>query len=124
MAFFEIKFKRSAEKDLRHLDRQFVPQVVARIEALVNDPFPRQSIKLSSTEGLCRVRVSAHRIIYGVDVESREVLIHYVRHRSDVYRTLSRPNVTYERPASPGNGQKTWVRSKKGMEPGPFGRRR
>jgi len=52
MAFFEIKFKRSAEKDLRHLDRQFVPQVVARIEALVNDPFPRQSIKLSGTEGL------------------------------------------------------------------------
>ncbi len=89
MAFLEIKFKRSAEKDLRHLDRQFVPQVVARIEALANDPFPRQSIKLSGTEGLYRVRVGAHRIIYGVDVESREVLIHYVRH-SDVYRTLSR----------------------------------
>lgn len=88
MDFFEIRFKRSAEKDLRRLDRQFVPRVVARIEALASDPFPRQSIKLSGTEGLYRVRLGAYRIIYEVDVESREVLIHYVRHRRDVYRAL------------------------------------
>jgi len=89
MDSFEIKFKRSAERDLRRLDKQFVPKVIECIESLADDPFPRQSLKLSGTEGLYRVRVGVYRIIYEVDVESRGVLIHYIRHRRDVYRALS-----------------------------------
>ena len=60
-----------------------------RIEYLATNPFPPQSIKLSSAEKLYRIRVSDYRIVYEVDAKARQIIIHYVRHRSDVYRRMS-----------------------------------
>ena len=88
MDSYSINFKPSVEKDLRPLSKTLVSRVMKRIERLRTDPFPRQAIKLSGTERLYRIRVGDYRIVYEVDTQAREVTIHYVRHRREVYRAL------------------------------------
>jgi mRNA interferase RelE/StbE len=88
MASYNVIFKPSVEKDLRSLPQSVVKRVFRRIDAFKEAPFPRQSKKLSGAEQLYRLRIGDYRVIYGVDKDSRQVIIHYVRHRRDVYRHL------------------------------------
>ena len=88
MGSYEVIFKPSVEKDLRSLSRVLVSRVMQRVERLRTDPFPRQAAKLSGTERLYRVRVGDYRIVYEVDTQTRQITIHYVRHRREVYRAL------------------------------------
>ena len=86
MASFKVIFKPSVEKDLRPLSKSVVARVFKHIEALKDDPFPRQSIKLAGAELLYRIRIGDYRVIYSVDKQAKQVIVHYVRHRRDVYR--------------------------------------
>jgi mRNA interferase RelE/StbE len=88
MASYDIIFKPSVEKDLRVLPRPVITRVMQRIEALRNDPFPRQSSKLTGAEQLYRMRVGDYRVIYGVDTEAKRITVQYVRHRREAYRNL------------------------------------
>ncbi|MEX2706472.1 MAG: type II toxin-antitoxin system RelE/ParE family toxin [Candidatus Freyrarchaeum guaymaensis] len=40
------------------------------------------------TERLCRIRVGEYRIIYQVDIQTRDVIIYYIRHQRKAYRKL------------------------------------
>jgi len=88
MASYKVVLKPSVEKDLRALPRSIVARVFKQIEALKDEPFPRQSIKLAGAEHLYRIRIGDYRVIYGVDRDLKQVIVHYVRHRRDVYRQL------------------------------------
>jgi mRNA interferase RelE/StbE len=88
MASFSIDFKPSVEKDLRHLPRDIVLRAMEKIEDLKSDPFPSQSIRISGSERLYRVRVGDYRIIYEVDPKAKEITIHYIRPRSTAYLNL------------------------------------
>ena len=88
MANYSISFKRSVEKDLRHLPRDLISRVMEKIENLKSEPFPAQSIRISGAERLYRLRVGDYRIVYEVDSKRREITIHHVRDRSVVYRSL------------------------------------
>lgn len=88
MASYDIIFKPSVEKDLRSLPESVIARVLVRIERLKDDPLPRQAIKLADAEQLYRLRVGDYRIVYEVDAQARQVMIHYVRHRREVYRGL------------------------------------
>jgi len=88
MGSYNINFKPSVEKDLRPLPKALVARVMERIERLKTDPFPRQAIKLSGTERLYRIRVGDYRIVCEVDTRAKQITIHYVRHRREVYCAL------------------------------------
>ena len=88
MADYKVTFKASVNKDLTDLPKNVVARVWQRFELLKQQPFPRQALKLEGSESLYRLRVGDYRIIYGVDVQAREVVIHHVRHRREVYRSL------------------------------------
>lgn len=88
MASYKIVLKPSVEKDLRSLPPSAVRQVWDRLGALADAPRPRQSVKLTGTERLYRIRVGDYRIVYGVDDNAKLVTVHYVRHRREVYRGL------------------------------------
>ena len=88
MASYKVVLKPSVEKDLRLLPGGMLVRVIAKIEKLVDDPMPRQSVKLAGAERLHRLRVGGYRIIYSVDPEAGEVVVHYVRHRREAYRGL------------------------------------
>jgi mRNA interferase RelE/StbE len=88
MASFKVVPKPSLEKDVRSLPKSIIVRVMKQIEELATDPLPRKAIKLEGGEDLYRMRVGDYRIIYGIDRAAKQVTIHYVRHRRDVYRRL------------------------------------
>jgi mRNA interferase RelE/StbE len=88
MVTYSVVFKASVEKDLRSLPRSVVTRVFKLVEELKDEPIPRQAIKLTGAEQLYRLRVGNYRVIYGVDTESKQIMVHHVRHRRDVYRQL------------------------------------
>ncbi|MEW6572139.1 MAG: type II toxin-antitoxin system RelE/ParE family toxin [Bacillota bacterium] len=88
MELYSIYLKPSAEKDLRRLPKPVIARVLALIEGLQSEPFPRKAAKLTGTERLYRVRAGDYRLIYGVDTDTRQVTIHYIHHRREVYRRI------------------------------------
>lgn len=79
MADYKIKFKAPVDNDLTDPPKNVVARVWQRFELLKQDPFPRQALKLEGPEGLHRLRVGGYRIVYGVDVKSKEVVVHHIR---------------------------------------------
>ena len=88
MASYNIRLQPSVEKDVRRIGESDLRRIFERIEALSSDPFPRGVIKLTGAEGLYRVRAGNYRIVYEVEHSSSQIIVHYVRHRRDVYRWL------------------------------------
>lgn len=88
MGSFKIQFKRSAEKEIRRIERKLIPRILTRIEALADNPFPRQSLKLSEAEATYRLRTGNYRVIYGVDTVTKTIIVHYIRHHKEAYRKL------------------------------------
>ena len=86
MASYRISFKKSAEKDLRKIDKKEIPKVVATIDGLSEDPFPQGSRKLVGSNSTHRIRVGDYRVIYFVSKEAEEIVIQRIAHRKDVYK--------------------------------------
>ena len=87
MARYRVSIKRSAVSELEAVaqkgDRQ---RLVARIEALAEDPRPAGGEKLAGHSDRYRVRQGDYRVVYSVDDAERVVLIVKVGHRREVYR--------------------------------------
>ncbi len=88
MASYKVTLKPSVEKDLRSLSKSAIARVVTSLERLSEDPFPRQALKLEGGEQLYRIRIGDYRAVYSVNQTAHEIIVHYVRHRRDVYRKL------------------------------------
>jgi mRNA interferase RelE/StbE len=88
MGSFKIQFKQSAEQDVRRIDRKLIPNILTKIEALADSPFSRQSLRLSGAETTYRLRIGDYRVIYNVDTSTKTIIVHYIRHRREVYRKL------------------------------------
>ncbi len=87
MARYRILIKPSAAKELEAVgsrkDRQ---RIVKRIQALADDPRPRDCQKLSGRERY-RVRQGRYRIVYGIEDEALVVFVVRIGDRKDVYRS-------------------------------------
>jgi mRNA interferase RelE/StbE len=86
MATWRIEWKASAAKELRSLDRQLIPRLLAAISTLSSNPFPAGFKKLHGSEHTYRLRVNDYRIIYEIQPYLVTVQIVRIRHRKDVYR--------------------------------------
>jgi mRNA interferase RelE/StbE len=86
MASYKIRWKSSAERDLRNIDSQQIPRIIKAVEALADTPFPSPARKLRGSERIYRVRVGDYRVIYQVESELKAVIVYYVRHRKRAYR--------------------------------------
>lgn len=85
MAFYNLRVKKSAEKELRAVPKQDLVRIVRQIQSLVVQPRCPKSEKLSSEEKY-RVRQGDWRIVYSIDDESRIVEIVKIGHRREIYR--------------------------------------
>jgi len=88
MGFYSIDFKPTVEKDVSRLQKAMVARAMHRIAELKTNPLPSDVVKLKGSEKLYRIRVGDYRIVYEVDTHAKQVMIHYIRHRRDVYRRL------------------------------------
>jgi mRNA interferase RelE/StbE len=88
MASYKVTPKPSVEKDLRSLPKSAISRVIKALERMADDPFPRQAIKLEGGKELYRLRVGDYRVVYSINHTAKEIIVHYVRHRREVYRTF------------------------------------
>ena len=86
MGIYQIEWKKSALRELKHLDRQIVPRILAAVDSLSMQPLPAGVRKLQGSQRTYRIRVGTYRVVYEL-YESRLVVeVVRVRHRKDVYR--------------------------------------
>ena len=86
MDSFRIEVARSATKELRAIDRQWVPRIMVAIEDLADDPMPVGCKKLVGSEHTYRIRVGDYRIVYDIQNANLVVFVIRIRHRRDVYK--------------------------------------
>ena len=85
---YKVIFTPSVEKDFRSIPKPFSTTILKKVQALATDPIPYNSVKLTGTDNLYRVRVGDYRVVYSVGHEVKEVFVQYIRHRREVYRGL------------------------------------
>jgi mRNA interferase RelE/StbE len=88
MADYSISFARSARKELERLPGDIAERILAKVEALAENPRPAGVIKLHGQQNLWRLRVGNYRVVYLVDDFSKVIDVSVIRHRRDVYRGL------------------------------------
>lgn len=85
MATFSIQIKKSAQKEIKALPVSDKKRIIAKIQALADDPRGQHSKKISAQERY-RVRVGVYRILYEIHDDILIVMIVKVAHRKEVYR--------------------------------------
>jgi len=86
MGTYQIEWKKSALRDLKRLDRQAVPRIVAAVESLSTQPVPGGVSRLQGSQRTYRIRVGNYRVIYELYESRLVVVVARVRHRKDAYR--------------------------------------
>lgn len=86
MASYHVEIARSAAKELRGIDRNWIPRIVAAIEALGSDPRPPGCKKLVGSDHTFRLRIGDYRVVYDIQDDKLIILVVRIRHRRDVYR--------------------------------------
>lgn len=86
MDSYSLKWKPSAERELRKLPKPIIARLVARIEDLQRNPYPQGATKMTAMEDTWRIREGDYRVIYKVVGNALTVEIIRIGNRRDVYR--------------------------------------
>jgi len=85
---FSIKWKSSAKKELKKIDRSEISKILSEIEKLSKEPYPANHKKLLGTEHIYRIRIGNYRVIYSIENDELIIEIIRVRHRKEVYKNF------------------------------------
>lgn len=80
MGKYKIEIKKSAAKEIRKLPARDIERVLAKIEALAEDPRPPDCRQLSGDEKY-RLRCGVYRILYAIEDHALVVYVVKVGHR-------------------------------------------
>jgi mRNA interferase RelE/StbE len=86
MASYKIEWKRTAEKELERIDKQYISKIVKAVEKLAIDSHPSNSKKLVGYKNIYRLRVGDYRVIYNIVEDKVIIEVIRVAHRKDVYK--------------------------------------
>ena len=82
---YQLRIKRSAEKEMQALPKDALRRIHRKILALAENPLGPGAKKLVGGLGY-RLRVGPHRIIFNVDEADKVVEVVAIRHRREAYR--------------------------------------
>jgi mRNA interferase RelE/StbE len=82
---YKVTIKPSAVKELDRIPKKILRQIVARIDALTDNPRPQGVEKLSGGDQY-RIRQGDQRIVYSIDDSQEIVDVVKIGHRREVYR--------------------------------------
>ena len=85
MDFYRISWKASAKKELRKIQPQIIPEIIAVVESLADNPYPSGCKKMAAMSSTYRIRKGKYRIIYSVLKNALIIEIIRVGHRQNVY---------------------------------------
>lgn len=86
MDSYQIRWKTSAQKELRKLDTKVIPQILAVVESLAQNPYPQGYKKMSGMMSTYRIRKGNYRVIYSIVQTDLVIEVIRVGHRQDVYQ--------------------------------------
>ena len=82
----EISIGPKADRFLQGTDQQNFDRLSRKIRELANKPRPRGAKKIVGEEGVLRIRVGLHRILYSLENNNQTLLIVNIDKRSRVYK--------------------------------------
>ncbi len=85
MASYRIIIRKSVSKYMKRIPEKDVQRILNAVKALMEDPRPPQSKRLSGEEKY-RLRCGVYRVLYEIQDEELVVCVVRVRHRKNVYR--------------------------------------
>jgi mRNA interferase RelE/StbE len=85
---YAVIIEDAAARAIRKLPRSLQTRIIARANALADDPRPPGCVKLVGHADLYRIRVSDYRIVYQIQDPRRSVVVLIVAHRREVYRGM------------------------------------
>ncbi len=88
MDSYNIEWKRSAEKELKKLDKKILVKILESIEVLAQNPYPIGCKKLKGTEFIYRIRIGDYRVIYSVVSSILTIEVIKIGHRQSIYRNF------------------------------------
>ena len=88
MALYKIKWKNSAKKELKRLDKSIIPKIIKSVESLSINPYPKNTKKLTSSQNIYRIRVGEYHIIYNIQSDVLIIEIIKVGHRQGIYKNI------------------------------------
>ena len=88
-----MRLKKTAQRDIKRLDRPTQKRILARLTGLAGDPRPVGVELLTGMADVWRVRVGDYRIVYTIKDDVLLVLVLRVGHRREIYK-LSLPSLT------------------------------
>ena len=75
-----------ADRFLQGTDQQSFDRLSRKIRELASKPHPRGAKKIVGEEGVFRIRVGVHRILYSIENSDQILLIVNIDKRSRVYK--------------------------------------
>ena len=88
MVCYKVRWKNSARKELKQLNKQHIPAIMAAVQSLAANPYPAGTKKLSGGHHTYRIRIRDCRVIYSVQDDVLMVEVIRVGHRKQVYRKV------------------------------------
>ena len=85
---FTLIYEKRFLKDLDKIPNVDVDRIVRVVKGLAYEPMPKNYKKLKTASEVLRIRQGDYRIIYQIDVSSKQVRVLCVRHRKDVYKNI------------------------------------
>ncbi len=85
MAKYQLKIKKSAEKELASLPLEAILSLKEQILELSNNPFPPGYKKLKGFKNLYRIRSGNYRVIYSILHHELIIEVLKIGHRKNVY---------------------------------------
>ena len=83
---YTVIIKKTAQKQIQKLPKNYFEKVRKVILSLENTPRPQGCIKLTGSENVYRIRVGTYRIVYSIEDKMLTIFIFDVDDRKDVYR--------------------------------------
>ena len=88
-----MRLKKTAQRDIKSLDRPVQKRILARLTELASEPRPAGAELLTGLADVWRVRVGDYRIVYTIKDDVLLVLVLRVGHRREIYK-LTLPSLT------------------------------
>jgi mRNA interferase RelE/StbE len=89
MAYYQIKWKNSAKKELKSLAKEIIPKIIKTVESLAENPYPTGIKKMVGSNNTYRIRVGEYRIIYNIESNLLIIEIIKIGHRQGVYKKIN-----------------------------------
>ena len=89
MTSYRVRWKKSAQKELKKLNKDIILKILELVSNFSEDPYPYGCRKLRGSQHTYRFRIGDYRVVYDVQSDILTIEIIRVGHRKEIYRRLT-----------------------------------